>query len=110
MNDLDQQRMKTLNELYQEGKWLGRKPYGAMPMSEAVNLTNADSSLIIATVAWWGELPAGYTWCELLQNEPHNGHYHVWQDTEPQTRDNWIPENEIVAVYYRNVMLEDDPL
>jgi hypothetical protein len=106
MNEIDQKRLNALNELYEKGKSFGRKPYGAMTMAEAVKLTNENSELVIATVAWWGELPAGFTWCELLQDEPRNGHYHVLQDTEPRPRDNWIPEAEIVAVYWLDQYLD----
>lgn len=111
MTDLNQKRIEELNIFYQTGKHFGRKPLGACLMRDAVKLLQGNPELIIATVAWWdigglNILPAGFTWCEVLDTTPQNGHYHVRQATEPKERENWIPEGEAVAVYWRNVHVE----
>jgi hypothetical protein len=101
--DINQRRIDRLNDFYQTARLFGRKPHGCYLMRDAVRLLQDNADLVIATVAWWDDLPAGFTWCEVLANTPRDGHYHVRQATEPKERENWIPESEAVAVYWRNV-------
>lgn len=106
-DELNQKRIAELNDFWEHGKSFGRKHYGAMLMRDAVKLLSENENLIIAKVGWWqkdGELilPAGFTWVEVMGDEPINGAFPVMFDDEPRHYAGSILEGEAVAVFWTN--------
>lgn len=96
-------KIEALQDFIDHAQWFGRLPYKPCSIVEAVTMVESDESLVIARVSWWGSeeepLPAGLTWLEVLEEQP--GGYRVLMDTEPRKRENLIPADEVVLIFWK---------